>query len=105
MTKPSKSSLNRVARAPQRGKKTGEVQTSVAALAARHSLTHEEAKEELEGLRAAGLCDFKRMPENPHTKFKIETFARAEPLPRAEAPPSSSSSSFVRRVEAKYGEK
>ncbi len=54
MTKPSQSPLRCDAGKRQHGRKVGEVQTSPAAFAVRDALSHEEAKEELEGLPAAG---------------------------------------------------
>ncbi len=54
MTKPSQSPLRCDAGKRQYGSKVGQVQTSLAAFAVRDALSHEEAKEELEGLPAAG---------------------------------------------------
>ena len=101
MTKPSQSQLRRDAGMRQHGSKVGEVHTSLAAFAVRYSLSHEEEKTELEGLPAAGWCDFKRFPDNPQTKFRIEVFARLKPPSRVEASPAASSA-FARWVESTY---
>jgi len=84
MTKPSQSPLHRDAGARQRGREVGEVHTSQAAFAVRDALSHEEEKTELEGLPAAGWCDFKRIPDNPQTKLWIKVFARLELAARVE---------------------
>ncbi|MBA3441048.1 MAG: hypothetical protein H0T92_14380 [Pyrinomonadaceae bacterium] len=103
MTKSTKSLASRTAVKPTRGRKLNEVLTSLVAIASRHGITHEEARAELEGLKTARLCDFTRIPDNPHTKFKVETFARTEP-PRSSAS-ALQSSAFAKWVEAKYGGK
>ncbi len=93
MTKPSQSPLHRDADVRQRGRKVGEVHTSLAAFAVRDALSHEEEKTELEGWPAAGWCDIKRLPDNPQTKFRIEVLASLELPGRVKA-----SSAFARWV-------
>ena len=93
MTKPSRRPLRRDAGKRQCGRKVGEVHPSLAAFAVRDALLHEEEKKTLEGWPAAGWCDFKRIPDHPQTKFRIEVCARLE-LPG----PVKASSAFARWV-------
>lgn len=86
-------------REPARGRKIGERQVSLHELAARHDGMPEEMRAELGRLRVEGLCDYKNLPANPHTKFRVETFAPIE-QPRVPAPESSE---FARWVEARFG--
>ena len=100
MAKKNKKHFRRDAeREPARGRKIGERQVSLYELAARHDGTPDEMRAELGRLRAEGLCDYRNLPENPHTKFKVETFAPVE-QPRA---PAQASSEFARWVETRFG--
>lgn len=100
MAKKNKKHFRREAeREPARGRKIGERQVSLYQLAARHDATPDEMRAELGRLRADGLCDYKSLPANPHTKFKVETFAPIEE-PRSPVPEPSE---FARWVEARFG--